>query len=82
MQMQRMGPIPIVGIIVNIIIDTILKFYANADEDSNVNIDSQCEHTFSQSVHRHEDNRGSHSRTHASLMKLFISVLSTLSEKT
>ena len=41
--MQTMGPIPILCINVNFIIDTMLKFYANAH--ANINIDAQCEQT-------------------------------------
>ena len=36
MQMQWMGPMPILSVNVNIAIDTMLKF------DANVNIDAQC----------------------------------------
>ena len=42
--MQRMGSVPILYTNVNITIDTMLKFDANADAD--VNIDAQCEWTF------------------------------------
>ena len=40
--MQRIGPVPILCINVNVIIDTVLKFDANAD----ANFDAKCERTF------------------------------------
>ena len=44
-QMQIMGSIPILCVNINITIDTMLKFDANAGTD--VNIDAQCEQTLS-----------------------------------
>ena len=42
--MQRMGSVPILCVNVNVMIDTMLKFEANADV--NVEIDAKCERTF------------------------------------
>ena len=45
-----MGSIPILCININIIIDTMLKFDANAD--ANVNIDDQCKRTLTVWLHQ------------------------------
>ena len=42
--MQRMGSLPILGINANVTSDTMLMY--NANTDTNIDVDAQCERTF------------------------------------